>query len=458
MSQPPSARPSPTGSPAVRPTPNINLENIYSNLAALIQRVRNNQLPQNQVSPLRSLISSYAKDIIIFHARLGRPSPLLNLPELLNPTIKVGNYEPLTTETVFLGSIQQGMQAARSIKPDQALIASVAARQRQPVRPPGTASPATSARASPQPQQPAMSLAEVKELVGLPTEERNRRLDADPAMKARFVSAYQFYQRRNTQQKQGPPGVRPPAAAGTSAAPSLTGTPSGSPAPLTATATPSLPSAPATPNLPPTAAARPPPAPPAAPAVPSVPTIPPPIPSHPKPASPAPGPAAAPSKPTPPPQASTPATPTLPPQPQQPATQPVQAPPPPPVIPQRPPSPPRPSPPPPEPEPVRRRRKVREYLCEFGPGLQVELGVDDVFGEVLDTFIESAARDAIRLAAHRSSLRVEPKDVALVLGKQHGIAVPGFAQQVPERVHVPEDSSKRARLVAPRAARRRDDE
>ncbi|GMK57036.1 hypothetical protein CspeluHIS016_0308760 [Cutaneotrichosporon spelunceum] len=457
MSQPPSARPSPTGSPAVRPTPNINLENIYSNLAALIQRVRNNQLPQNQVSPLRSLISSYAKDIIIFHARLGRPSPLLNLPELLNPTIKVGNYEPLTTEATFLGSIQQGMQAARSIKPDQALIASVAARQRQPVRPPGTSSPATSARASPQPQQPAMSLAEVKELVGLPTEERNRRLDADPAMKARFVSAYQFYQRRTAQQKQATPGVRPPAPAGTSTTPSSADTPSGSPAPLTAAAMPNIPGTPATPTLPAAAAARPPPASSAAPAVPSVPTIPGSIPPHAKPVSPNPAPAVASAKLTPPSQPTRPATPALPSQPQQPVPQPVQAPPP-PVVQQRPPSPPRPPPPPPEPEPVRRRRKVREYLSEFGPGLQVELGVDDVFGEVLDMFIESAARDAIRLAAHRSSLRVEPKDVALILNKQHGIAVPGFAQQVPERVHVQEDSNKRARLVAPRAARRRDDE
>ncbi|TXT07838.1 uncharacterized protein COLE_04762 [Cutaneotrichosporon oleaginosum] len=97
-------------------------------------------------------------------------------------------------------------------------------------------------------------------------------------------------------------------------------------------------------------------------------------------------------------------------------------------------------------------------MSELAPGLEVELGIDDLLGEVLDSFIESAARDAVRLAAHRRSARVEAKDVGLVLERQHNITVAGFAQQVPNRVHVPEDSNKRARMVAPRAARRREEE
>lgn len=51
MSQPPSARPSPTGSPAVRPQA-INLEGIYTNIPILINRVRNNQLATNQIPPV----------------------------------------------------------------------------------------------------------------------------------------------------------------------------------------------------------------------------------------------------------------------------------------------------------------------------------------------------------------------------------------------------------------------
>jgi transcription initiation factor TFIID subunit TAF12 len=97
-------------------------------------------------------------------------------------------------------------------------------------------------------------------------------------------------------------------------------------------------------------------------------------------------------------------------------------------------------------------------MREIGPGLQVEFGMDSIFGEALDAFVESVARDAVRLAAHRRSGRVEARDVGFILKETHDISLPGFAMQVPERVHVPEDSNKRARLVAPRAGRRRDDE
>lgn len=52
MSQTPTARSTPAGSPAPRPT--INLENIYNNIPILINRVRTNQLAANQIPPVRS--------------------------------------------------------------------------------------------------------------------------------------------------------------------------------------------------------------------------------------------------------------------------------------------------------------------------------------------------------------------------------------------------------------------
>ncbi|TXT15812.1 hypothetical protein VHUM_00315 [Vanrija humicola] len=119
-----------------------------------------------------------------------------------------------------------------------------------------------------------------------------------------------------------------------------------------------------------------------------------------------------------------------------------------------------PPPPPPEPEPARRKRKLREYTRELAPDLAVELGLDNLFSEVLDTFIDTAAGDSIRLAAHRNSNRVEVKDMAFVLEHYHDIVVPGFNVQVPKKVHLEaEGERKRGRQVAPRRpAAKRDEE
>lgn len=116
---------------------------------------------------------------------------------------------------------------------------------------------------------------------------------------------------------------------------------------------------------------------------------------------------------------------------------------------------------------------MREYAREQAPGLDLELGIDDVgdgdivqstdptqlFSEVLDKLVDTVARDSVRLAAHRSSPRVELKDMAFVLEHYHDIVVPGFSAHVPKKVHNESEADrKKGRAVMRRAAGKRDDE
>jgi hypothetical protein len=225
---------------------------------------------------LRNLLANHAKEIIIFHARLGRPNPILNLPDVLNPTKRVGNSDAITTESAFLASIQAGIVAARSIKPDQNLINAMAAKAAavRPPPPPGTAGvqragtpgapgapaaglpapagtpaataaptpTATPAAATPSPASgtpapaapaaapapaaaapaatapaaaPAgaagaaaaaapqlLTTAQLKELMAMPQEARNARLESEPILKRRFIFTCQYYSRRIPQHQQ----------------------------------------------------------------------------------------------------------------------------------------------------------------------------------------------------------------------------------------------------------------
>lgn len=260
---------------------------------------------------------------------------------MLNPTKKVGNNEAITTEALFLQSVAAGMNQAKNIRADPAFVTAMAAKQaalrNQQVRPPapaaqpaapaaqqqqaaaaqaaattagtaspaaapGTASPAnaspastpaatpaatpTAAPAAPSPAPPpprppaapSMTVQEVRDLISLTNDARNRRFETEPGLKQRFLSSYTFYQRRSQ------------ANAARAAQPA-----SGQASPTT--------------SAPPTPTAQP--------------------------------------APAPPPPA------------------PVRQPSPPKVI-------------PPEPEGPRRKRKLREYMKETAPHLQLELGMDDV--------------------------------------------------------------------------------
>ncbi|KAL7424405.1 hypothetical protein Q5752_000087 [Cryptotrichosporon argae] len=105
-----------------------------------------------------------------------------------------------------------------------------------------------------------------------------------------------------------------------------------------------------------------------------------------------------------------------------------------------------------EPPELRFKRKVRDYLRESAPELEMEAGVDAILTEVVDKFLEGVVRDSVRLAVHRKAGRVDVGDVAKVLDDQYGLAVPGFAVVVPKKVHL-EPESKRARAVVPRRKR-----
>lgn len=338
---------------------------------------------------------------------------------MLNPTKKVGNNEAITTEALFLQSVAAGMNQAKNIRADPAFVTAMAAKQaalrNQQVCPPapapqpaaqaaqqqaaaaaaantaGTASPAGPGAASPAnaspastpaatpaatptsaapaapspapppprpPAAPSMTVQEVRDLISLTNDARNRRFETEPGLKQRFLSSYTFYQRRSQ------------ANAARAAQPA-----SGQASPTT--------------SAPPTPTAQP--------------------------------------APAPPPPA------------------PVRQPSPPKVI-------------PPEPEGPRRKRKLREYMKETAPHLQLELGMDDVFGEILDSLVDTATKDAIRLAAHRKSSRVELKDMALVLENYHDLVVDGFNVQVPKKVHVEPERKGRGVVLRRGAAGKKDDE
>lgn len=86
---------------------------------------------------------------------------------------------------------------------------------------------------------------------------------------------------------------------------------------------------------------------------------------------------------------------------------------------------------------------------------------EQVFGEILDSLVDTATKDAIRLAAHRKSSRVELKDMALVLENYHDLVVDGFNVQVPKKVHVEPERKGRGvvmRRGAAATAGKKDDE
>lgn len=83
---------------------------------------------------------------------------------------------------------------------------------------------------------------------------------------------------------------------------------------------------------------------------------------------------------------------------------------------------------------------------------------NQVFGEILDSLVETATKDAIRLAAHRKSQRVELKDMAMVLDHYHDLVVDGFNVQVPKKVHVEPERKGRGVVLRRGAGGKKDDE
>ncbi|WWC91906.1 uncharacterized protein L201_006856 [Kwoniella dendrophila CBS 6074] len=116
----------------------------------------------------------------------------------------------------------------------------------------------------------------------------------------------------------------------------------------------------------------------------------------------------------------------------------------------------KPPPPPPEPENVRRKRKCKEFIGELHPGLEMEYGMDEVIGDILDGLLEEGLKGATRLAKHRKSDKVELKDIAFFVDQCWGIENPGFDAlgHTHRKTHIPpERERRRTKAVNPRAAR-----
>ncbi|WVR09603.1 hypothetical protein IAU60_006675 [Kwoniella sp. DSM 27419] len=119
--------------------------------------------------------------------------------------------------------------------------------------------------------------------------------------------------------------------------------------------------------------------------------------------------------------------------------------------------PPPPPPPPPETEDARRKRKWKEFVGELAPGLEMEMGMDEVLGNMLDELLDEGLKGAVRLAKHRKADKVELKDMAYFVDTQWDMSVPGFDAlgHTHRHLHVPPERERRkAKAVAPRAVQR----
>ncbi|WVF67291.1 hypothetical protein IAT40_002042 [Kwoniella sp. CBS 6097] len=115
----------------------------------------------------------------------------------------------------------------------------------------------------------------------------------------------------------------------------------------------------------------------------------------------------------------------------------------------------KPPPPPPEPEHIRRKRKWREFVDELVPGMEMEVGIDQVLGDLLDELLEEGFKGAVRLAKHRGSDKVELKDMAYFVDQHWDMAVPGFDALGHSHRHIhvaPEKERRRGKAVNPNQA------
>ncbi|OCF34240.1 hypothetical protein I316_04193 [Kwoniella heveanensis BCC8398] len=115
----------------------------------------------------------------------------------------------------------------------------------------------------------------------------------------------------------------------------------------------------------------------------------------------------------------------------------------------------KPPPPPPEPEHIRRKRKWREFVDEMVPGMEMEVGIDQVLEDLLDGLLDEGFKGAVRLAKHRGSDKVELKDMAYFVDQHWNISVPGFDAlgHTHRHIHVaPERERRRGKAVNPNQA------
>ncbi|KAK1922227.1 hypothetical protein DB88DRAFT_497601 [Papiliotrema laurentii] len=473
---PPAQRPvrPPGGAPGQASRPDMN--SVVNNIPNLFAMDRDGRLGPTQAVQLRQLIASQARLISLRSAlKQENPNPLLDLPTHLNPTIPSPNpngngaLPVLVSKEVFNEHIQAGIREAARVgslviplpqlskmlkdtpEKRQADLAkdavlrtrfnySVAWYTKQAegfvINVKGNAVPAIQNNAS-----NAANNANANAAQRTPSSNSSPATTPGPSGTTTATAA---------QSVRPPPPAPPPAAVSTTTTSASSSTPApvapAASAPQVAPAAPPTPAGTTAPAAASSATAA------TAPAA-SVGSAPPPAPSTAPPPTETPGPSGPPAPSS---SSAIDATPTVqvkteegtseftvakPPPPPAP---PVVVPPPAPVVPV-------------EPEDKRRKRKLKEWLGEMGPGMEFELGVQDIWSELIDGFVQESARGAAKLARHRRSDKVGVKDVAYFLDKTYHLTVPGFNAHVPERVHlapeVKDRDNRNKKSVAPNAAR-----
>ncbi|KDN42534.1 hypothetical protein RSAG8_06677, partial [Rhizoctonia solani AG-8 WAC10335] len=73
------------------------------------------------------------------------------------------------------------------------------------------------------------------------------------------------------------------------------------------------------------------------------------------------------------------------------------------------------------------KRTIQDLVAELDPRVTLDYEMESYLLARADEFIDSVMHFACRIAKHRGSDQVEPRDIQLHLERNHNIRIPGFA-------------------------------